>query len=75
MYDSDFFVRLIPLPRGSEALVLPNDDMTYDVYVNSNLCPDKQREALDHEIKHIKKDHFHSNKSIRQVEAEADEGT
>jgi len=73
LYDFDVFIRVIPLPMGSEALVLPNEDDTYDVYVNANLCRAKQREALDHELKHIKKGHLWSVLPIKQIEAEANE--
>jgi hypothetical protein len=73
LYDCDVFVRLVPLPAGAQALVLPNDDLTYDVYVNSNICRAKQEKALDHELKHIKKDHFRSCLPIWQIESEADE--
>jgi hypothetical protein len=55
-----------------EAAVFPNDDGTFDIYINT-LCPQPVQEAaLHHELEHIRLDHFYSDKSIRQKEMEAD---
>lgn len=66
-----YFVRLLPLPSSVEGVVLPNDDGTYDVYINSVLPVEKRRDALAHEIRHIKHDHLYENKPIRLIEEEA----
>ena len=73
MWTPDYFVRLVELPRTVNGVTLPNDDGTFDIYLNSLLTEDEQRTALEHEIEHIIQDHFYNDvKPIRQIEAEAD---
>ena len=73
MWTPDYFVRLVELPRTVNGVTLPNDDGTFDIYLNSFLTEDEQKTALEHEIEHIIQDHFYNDvKPIRQIEAEAD---
>lgn len=66
-----YFVRFLPLPSSVEGVVLPNDDGTYDIYINTNLPIERQEAVLRHELAHIKKDHLYSDDPIRIIEAEA----
>lgn len=73
MWTPDYFVRLVELPRTVNGVTLPNDDGTFDIYLNSLLTEDEQKTALEHEIEHIIQDHFYNDvKPLRQIEAEAD---
>ena len=68
----DYFVRFIDLPPHINSLTIPNDDGTFDISINSRLCESRQKKAIQHEIEHIKKDHFYDDiKSIETVENEA----
>ena len=67
----DVFIRFIPLPATVEGVTVPNPDFTFDVYINSNLCPRKQEETVEHELNHIKKDHFYDLNPVWVNEAEA----
>lgn len=68
----DYFVRQFPMPITIHGFVAPNDDGTFSIYINSNLDTFQQKKALDHELKHIKKDHFYTfDKDIKTVEDEA----
>lgn len=67
----DVFIRLVSLPFGVEGVTVPNDDQTYNVYLNADICERKRQAALRHELQHIKKNHLYDNRSIRVVEAEA----
>lgn len=67
------YVRGAPLPQCVEAMTIPNNDSTFDVYVNTNLCECKQHAALEHELRHIEKDRFYNETAkIQCIEAEAD---
>lgn len=67
------FIRNVPLPRHINAVTLPNDDSTFNVYVNDRLSPCAQLEALNHELNHIEKAHFYNEcADIAYIEAEAD---
>ena len=72
MWTPVYFVRLVSLPASIDGATVPNDDGTFEIYLNSNLCEAKQKECLKHEIKHIYEDHFYQEcKTISQLEQEA----
>ncbi len=68
----DIIIRLVALPVSIRAYTLtdPNDD--YNVYVNSALNSIEQKRAIDHEIRHIKGDHFYRRSSVVADEKEAE---
>lgn len=65
------FIRMIPLPEAVRAVTLPNDDGTFDIYINASLPELLQNRALEHELRHIKKDHFYNEDHVTQNEADA----
>ena len=72
MWQPEYFVRLVPLPSGIEGVVLPNDDGTFDIYINSALPENRREEVLRHELRHLTDDHFYrSELSVGQAEAAA----
>lgn len=72
MWTPEYFVRLVPFPASVEGVTVPNDDGTFDIYLNADLCEARMRECLEHEIKHIMEDHFYQDsKSVTQLEQEA----
>ncbi len=68
---SNIFVRTVPLPKAVRAVTLPNDDGTFDIYVNANMPEELQRKALEHELTHIRKDHFYNDDPVWINEKEA----
>lgn len=64
----DYFVRYIALPRCVEGFVTPNDDDTYSIYINSEIPLERQREALKHELEHLKQNHLYSLASAHEIE-------
>lgn len=69
---ADYYVRMVELPINVKGVTVKNSDGSFDIYINSLLCPDKVQEALIHELKHVKKDHLYDDiKSIEVVEYEA----
>lgn len=65
------FVRMIPLPDTVPAVTTPNDDGTFDVYINANLPEERQNRALEHELEHIRRDHFYNDDPVWLNEQEA----
>lgn len=57
--DQGVYVRFAPLPINVEGVTLPNDNGTYDVYINSNLSEEHQLSVLRHELKHINLNHMY----------------
>ena len=72
MWTPEYYVRLVELPPTVNGTVVPNPDGTFEIYLNSLLPPARQQECLDHEIRHILRDHFYSEQSVAACEAEAD---
>ena len=73
MWTPVYYVRLAALPLSVEGVTLPNDDGSFDIYLNSHLSKTRQNEILNHELNHIRRDHFYNDiKPLRQIEQEAD---
>lgn len=70
---SNIFIRFLPLPERVRAVTLPNDDGTFDIYINSSLPEELRYKALDHELRHIGQDHFYNDDPVWINEQEADE--
>lgn len=68
---SYIFIRSVPLPSTVRAVTLPNDDGTFDIYINSNLPEELQHNALTHKLKHIRKAHFYNDDPVWLNELEA----
>ena len=71
MPDKGIYVRMIPLPDKVRDCTIPNDDATFDVYVNSRLPEEWQEKALQHELRHIRMGHFYNSDPVEQNEREA----
>lgn len=61
---TNIFVRLVSFPKTIRAVTLPNDDGTFDIYINSNLPEELQHKALAHELEHIRGDHFYNDDPV-----------
>lgn len=70
---SYIFVRHLRFPSDRvRAVTIPNDDGTFDIYINSRLPEELQKKALEHELKHIRKDHFYNEDPVWVNEEEAE---
>ena len=67
----EVFVRIIPLPMRVGAVVLPNDDGTYDVYISSHLDQKQREQKLAHELRHVAGQHFYRELDVTVAEDEA----
>jgi hypothetical protein len=74
MWKPDCFARKATLPWSIKAVVIPNNDATFDVYLNDTLTQEEQENALVHEIEHIKQDHFYKTMHIADIENSANKG-
>lgn len=59
---------LARLEYGIDAITTPNEDGTYTIAINSNLCEERAKKALLHEITHIKKGDFSSYEKASLLE-------
>lgn len=69
---SDYFIHRLPFAnRANGAAIVPNDDGTFDIYLNT-LCDDgRLKRELRHELAHLSLDHFYSDEDISSIELEA----
>lgn len=69
---SSVFIRTVRLPEAVRAVTIPNDDGTFDIYINEVIPQELQQRALEHELEHIRKDHFYNEDPVWVNEEEAD---
>lgn len=66
--NADYFVRTVDMPPAIHGSVSPNPDGTFSVYINSRDSIERQRKALDHEVKkHIEGNDF-AKLDVREIE-------
>ena len=65
---TDTYIRLVSLPPKVEGVTVPNDDGSFDVYINSRLSPTRQQETLEHELRHIRHEHFYLDMPVENME-------
>ena len=68
----DYFVRLVELPKAVEGVSVPNDDGSFDIYINALLPASRREETLAHELKHLEREHFYLDIPISRMESQAD---
>lgn len=71
MTEGEVFVRYISFPYTVKGVTLPNDDGTFSIYINSVLPEPQQREALRHELSHVRDGHFYDCAPVNENELSA----
>ena len=67
----DYFVRHLRFPnRACKAVVVPNNDGSFDIYINTLFSKEEQDRALEHELSHLLSGHFYDE--LPAVYSEAD---
>jgi len=64
----DYVVRMMSLPGDIHAAVTFDNDGRANIYVNTDMSPEAQRRALDHEMTHVARDDLYSHMTIRDAE-------
>ena len=65
---ADYFVRLIDLPPKVGGVCSPNEDGTFNVYLNSRKDREHHIDSYFHEVDHIEGEDFWNDKPIEEVE-------
>lgn len=64
----DYVIRVVPFPNCCvDGAVVSHPDLVC-VYINQNVCIERQRKALVHELTHIANDDLYSNESAEEIE-------
>ena len=65
----DYVIRVVPFPHcAADAFVMSHPDGIACVYVNSRVCPDRQKKALKHELLHVLRDDLYSTEDVLEIE-------
>lgn len=65
----DYFIYLMPMPKGIYACVVTNPDGTYSIYLDPRRSFDQLLKDLEHELNHIIRKDFDNGLPIWVVEA------
>lgn len=71
MWTPEYFVRYIDLPLKVDGVTLPNNDGTFDIYINARHSAEHQAESLAHELWHITHNHFYNEQPVADCERDA----
>lgn len=66
----DINVCLIDFPCPGEEMIIPNDDTSYTVLINTRLSRERQIEAYWHAIRHLKNNDFEKT-DVQEIESNA----
>lgn len=69
---ADYCVRLVPLPGDINGVVRLSPDGFANIYINDCLSREAQKKAVAHELRHIVNNDFYSDRSITEVENDAE---
>lgn len=67
--DADYYIRIIKLPEGIKAMIIPNDDGTFSMYLDSRRTWEQWLDDWEHEVWHILRNDFYNGQPIWVVEA------
>ena len=70
---NNVLIREVDFPITVEGVTVTDANGDYNIYINANLSPDKKKESLDHELRHIQCDHHYSSTAVVDDEAEANQ--
>ena len=68
----EIIYRIIDAPLSFHAFTIPDEDGVYNVYVNSNLCPEARERAIRHELEHIRRGHLEDERPVAELEKEVE---
>ena len=67
----NIIVRFIALPPTIHGVTEMDSEGDYNVYLNANISTEDARKAFEHEMRHIKMNHFYRDISAAEAEREA----
>lgn len=68
----ELIVRVVDMPSNTiGGVVIVDDEGDYNIYINARKSHAGQREAFEHELRHIRLKHFAVGLSVEDMEKEA----
>ena len=69
MNDLEYCVRMVNFPVTVKGVTVMDETGFYNIYINSRLDFETQKETLAHELTHIRRGDFFSDESLEDVES------
>ena len=66
--NADYFVRPLELPPKVWAMITPNGDSTYTMYLDPRRDFEQKLDDYEHELWHIIHDDFYNNETVQKIE-------
>lgn len=66
-------VVLVDLPADARGCVVPEEDGSFTVYINSIYNHEQRRTIFNHEMRHLLLDHHYTARPLAQLESEANQ--
>ena len=70
MDESEIVVRLVKMPGAVRGYTCPSCDGVNNVYVNRSLPVEMRNKVIRHELDHIRKNDFNSERAVIDLEAD-----
>lgn len=67
--NADYFIHYMEMPPRIWAFVHPNDDGTFDIFLDPRRDNEQQLDDYEHELWHIIRDDFYNGRPIQEVES------
>ena len=64
-----YCVRYVALPCTIKGVTVEDGEGFYSIYINAVLSADEQGKALNHELRHLKREDFDNTKSLQRAES------
>ena len=68
--NAEIIISQLKMPLTVRAFTMQDENGCFNIYVNEELSEEAKKKSLEHEKRHIRKDHFISSKSARIIETD-----
>lgn len=64
----EYCIRYIDMPSVTKGMTIEDADGFFNIYINASLSAAEQEEAIRHEIRHLERNDFDTEKSLQEAE-------
>ena len=64
----EYCIRYIDMPSATKGMTIEDADGFFNIYINASLSAAEQEEAIRHEIRHLDRKDFDTEKSLLEAE-------
>ena len=65
---ADYFIQYMKLPPKVWAMITPNDDSTFTMFLDPRRDFEQMLDDYEHELWHIIHDDFYNNETVQKIE-------